>query len=342
MDLEAQIKDGKIGKLCCMGCSALACLGGLIGIIILLASITSLGPEEQVVLYNMEGKYVRNGPGTILVAPGREKEWRKATRLGPREYAVVKNIKTGEYDHKEGPDLLFIGAYDILEKVTDKVVLQKHEYIRLINKNTGMERVVKGPANIVPKPLETAPNGTETAIVLGNTLAVLTLDKQTGQRTLITEGGVFTPGPYEVILEIRTATLLGEKDFAVVKDLLTGELFNEEGPKLLQVGAYEQVEDVRSKIVLEEDEYIRLLNQRNGEERVVKGPNTFMPETYEVYDGVLKATFLDADTAVLVLNETSGQERLVSERGVFVPEPEEEIVDTRTVIRVASRIHSDP
>merc|ERR1740117_1782271 len=55
----------------------------------------------------------------------------------------------------------------------------------------------------------------------------------------------------------------------------------------------------------------------------------------EVYpEGVKKANFLDTDTAILVLNETSGQERLIAERGVFFPSPNEEILETRELIRV--------
>jgi len=136
-------------------------------------------------------------------------------------------------------------------------------------------------------------------------------------------------------LEIRTATLLGPNDFAVVKNSLTGGLRNEEGPKLLQVGAYDQIVKVEPKLVLEKDEYIRLMDENTGAERIERGPKTFVPSTTEVYpEGVQKAKFLDTETAILVLNEFTGQERLVAERGVFFPKPEEEILEERKLIRV--------
>lgn len=287
------------------------------------------------VIYGPEGKYVRNGPGTVMSTPIRKRETRKATRLGPREYAQIKDILKGEVRHEVGPKLLFIGAYDVHEGVFQKVVLQKHEYMRLVDTLSGYERVESGPQTFVPRPHEESANGTESAVVLGTDLAVLTFNKTTGKRRLVTEGGVFTPSPYEQIVEIRKATLLAQRDFALVKNMMTGLFRHSEGPELLQVGAYEEVVHVKPKLVLEKDQYIRLMDEGTGEERIVRGPKTFVPLPSEVYpEGVKKANFLDTDTAILVLNESSGQERLIAEKGVFFPGPNEEILETRELIRV--------
>jgi len=230
---------------------------------------------------------------------------------------------------------MFVDPYDEVEGVKDKIVLQKHEYVRLVDTLSGYERVLKGPQTFVPEPLEAFPNGTESAVVLGTDLAVLAFNKTTGKKRLVTTGGVFVPAPYEVILEVRKASLLGQRDFALVKNFLTGTLKHEEGPQLLQVGAYDQVVHIKPKLVLEKDEYIRLMDENTGKERIQRGPMTFVPEPSEVYpEGVQKAKFLDTDTAVLVLNESSGQERLETERGVFIPKPEEEILEERKLIRV--------
>lgn len=48
------------------------------------------------------------------------------------------------------------GIYDNVEKIVPKVVLQKDEYMRLLDVVTGVERVVRGPQTFVPDPLETA------------------------------------------------------------------------------------------------------------------------------------------------------------------------------------------
>merc|ERR1740115_679506 len=108
---------------CCGGTFA---LGGFIGFMILMCSIHTLGPEEQVVISGADGKYTIDGPQKhIVLSPSRKKEFRQATRLGPREYAVIKNTMNGQVRHEVGPQLLFIQAYDIKEAVLPKVVLQK-------------------------------------------------------------------------------------------------------------------------------------------------------------------------------------------------------------------------
>jgi len=321
---------------CCCCCGSFS-LGAIVGLIFLLCSITSLGPEEQVIIYGPEGKYERNGNGkstTILITPLRKTEFRSATRLGPREYAVLKNLRLGSYRHAPGPTLLFRGAYETIEDIMPKIVLQKHQYMRLVDRMTGYERVVSGPQTLVPEPLETSPNGTETAIVLGTSLAVLVFNKTSGIMRLAT-GGAFIPAAYETVSEIREATLISPRDFAIVKNEMEGTLRHVEGPELLQVGAYEKIIHVRPKLVLEKDQYIRLLDQATGSERIERGPQTFVPKAAEVYpDGVQRAAYLDTDTAILVLNESSGQERIVTQRGLFIPQPDEEILETRELIRV--------
>jgi len=338
-DVESGFVDSIKNDTCklytCGCCCCTFSLGAFIGIIFLLCSIVKLGPEEQVVVYGREEKYVKNGPGTILIALTLKKEYRDATRLGPREYAIIKDVKLGQVRHEATPGLLFLNAYDVQESVKPKIVLQKHEYVRLVDTLTGRERISAGPNTIVPKPLEEFPEGIQKAVVLGTKLAVLSFNKTTGLRRLVTEGGVFIPSPYEVILDIRTATLLTEKDFALVKNTMSGLFRHVQGPTLLQVGAYDEVVHVKPKLVLEKDQYIRLMNEGTGRERIERGPKTFVPLPAEIYpEGVRKAKFLDTDTAILVLNESSGQERLVAERGVFFPEPEEEILETRKLIRV--------
>merc|ERR1719215_2414508 len=190
------------------------------------------------------------------------------------------------------------------------MLLQRDEYVRLIDQSTGTERVLSGPQAVVPKVLEVYPSGVEKAVVLGLDLAVLIRVKTTGMLQLITHGGVYMPRPYEEIVEIRTATVLTLLQYAVVKSNLDGIVTHVSGPRLLQVGAYEEVLAVKDKMVLRKDEYVRLRSKKDGSERVVRGPQTIMPEPLEqTLEGKQRATFLDVDTAALVLNRSSGQQR---------------------------------
>lgn len=319
------------------GCGVVG-IGAFIGLVVLLCSIHTLDPEDQVVISGPDGKYVRNGPKTVVLAPERKKLFRKATRLSAREYALVKNSRSGEFRHEPGPGLLFLGAYDTLEKVIPVVLLQRDEYMRLVDQMTGSERVVRGPSATIPEPFEIAPNGVEKVVVLGMDLAVLIRIRTTGMLQLVdsrSSGGVYVPRPYEEILEVRRATLLSHRQYAVVKSNLEGSLRHDAGPKLLQVSAYEELVAVKDKILLRKGEYVRLRDKKSAFERVVTGPQAFVPKPYEItLEGKQRAIFLDLDTAALVLNRSSGEQRLITQRGVFVPSPYEQILEKRELIRV--------
>lgn len=314
---------------CCCGT---VLLGAFIGLIVLLCSIHTLGPEEQVVIEGADGKYVLNGPRTSVLSPSRKKTFRDASRLGPRQYAVIKNTRTGKIRHEAGPKLLWLEAYDENVGNREKIVLQLQQYIRLIDKATGSERVVVGPEILIPEVLEQSPNGTQDAIVLSTGMTVLT--RTHGKVEIHDQEGVYTPKPYEHIVEVRHATVLGAKDYAVVNNTKTGVLRHVEGPLLLKLGPRDILLTVKKKIVLEKDQYCRLKNS-TGTERVVSGPQTFVPLPAEsAPEGVQRAVYLDTDTAVIVLNRVTGQLRLVTEKGVFMPGAYEKINATRELIRV--------
>jgi len=236
-------------------------------LIVLLASIKVVEVNQQLLFSNSEGKWVRNGPFTAVVWPHQRMERREAIRLGSREYVVLKNERTGEKRHVSGPGLVFPEAYDSNEGTRPKIMLQKNEYMRLVDKLSGFERVVKGPQTLVPEPLEESEKGKEQAIIVGATNAVVVLNKNTGMKSLVTQEGMFTPGPYEAILTVQEARLLEPHEYAVVKDDLSGSSRNECGPQLLQIGAYEELLAVNSKVMLQKDEYLRLVDKRTATPR---------------------------------------------------------------------------
>jgi len=202
-DVEAQ-KQEEAQCLCKVAGCGFVGVGTLTGLIILLCSISQLAPEDQVLVHNEQGKEVVNGPGTKLLNPFRTKEWRKATKLGPLDYALVENDLTGMPRHVEGPTMFFLEAYDVQRSINEKIVLQKDEYITLLEGTSGKERVLKGPQTITPTPTETAPKGKQQAVFLDTDSAALVLDKTTGMEKLVTQQGVFFPGAYQEVLEVRS------------------------------------------------------------------------------------------------------------------------------------------
>lgn len=317
------------------GCVALFCLGFGIFIIVLLSSIKVVEVHQQLLFRRNDGNIVKNGPFTQVVWPHERMERREASRIGEREYAVIKDMRMQTLRHHVTPGLVFLGPYEVLEKVETKMSLQKKEYIRLVDRMTGAERIVSGPTILVPEPLEDSPKGIEQSLVVGATNAILVENKTSGMKSLITTKGMFVPAAYQHIIRQTQATLLEPKEYALVKDTLTGKLRNEEGPQLLHVQPYERLLNVTQRIVLEKDEYIRYIDQRDGTERVVIGPSTVVPDPQEESDeGKTKAVFLTLETAVVVLNKTSGQRRLITQTGVFIPGPYERVVQVVSKIRV--------
>jgi hypothetical protein len=95
-----------VGCGACAGCCGVLIILVLIGLLI---TMHDIGPEEQVVVHYQNGmdKQTYNGPQTTVLNPFVKKEKRSATRLGPREYAVVKHSRTQERRHESGPQLFF-------------------------------------------------------------------------------------------------------------------------------------------------------------------------------------------------------------------------------------------
>merc|ERR550537_441732 len=90
---------------------------------------------------------------------------RTAVLLGELEYTSVVNTISCVRRTEAGPKLLFLGAYDAAEETKTKFILEKDEYIKLLDKKTGDRRVVPGPAAVVPKPTEET-TGVQTGVSL--------------------------------------------------------------------------------------------------------------------------------------------------------------------------------
>lgn len=333
--------------------------GGLVHQVQKAIVITS---QTSVILFNRTSgkKYEVRAEGIFVPGPYEDiLEVRKATVLKSQEYAVVKDTMTGKYLHYEGPLQLFVGPYEELFGVMSKVVLQKQDYVRLVDRRTGEENVVKGPIAVVPKPTECEQGyirncslTVRRAIVMKADTSVLTLNRTTGVKRIVRadmdnddSGGIFTPAPYEEILEIRNATVLKSQEYAVLKNTWNGSFRHAEGPALLHLEAYEELVRVTLKVVLQRFEYVRLVNEMTGVERVVEGPSVLVPEPEEVsvkgeqqsklhYEMIQQAYLIDRDHAVLVLNQQTGQSRLATAEGMWIPRPYEHFVESRSLIRV--------
>eukprot|EP00928_Gymnodinium_smaydae_P014858 TRINITY_DN15452_c0_g1_i2.p1 TRINITY_DN15452_c0_g1~~TRINITY_DN15452_c0_g1_i2.p1 ORF type:complete len:426 (+),score=91.47 TRINITY_DN15452_c0_g1_i2:68-1279(+) len=333
--------DDDCKKTVGLGCCGLFILGILITVIVIVSNIWTLGPEDQVLIIYKLDREVINGPQTLFISPSWNKELRKAVRLGPREYAVVRHARQQIIRHVDGPRLYFLDPWDELKDRLPMVVLQKNEYIRMVDKSSGFERVIGGPTTIVPKPLEYSPNGTEQAEIIAPDTAVVVLNKTRGNRFLVDDLGAYIPEPYLEVVEKRKAIVVGPQHYASVKNTRTGAKQNVAGSAKIKLGPYEVLDAVKLKIVLKFDEYVRLVDQKTGAERVVAGSGTLVPEPTEFYSQIEKSVRVLDTTTVRILNKTSGMkwtacrcdpapDRKNNVGGVFSPGPYEVITDVLT------------
>jgi hypothetical protein len=331
----------KAGVCCC----GTFCITIFVFLIMILANIYNLGPEEQVIVITKFDRVAHNGPDAKLlnIFVG-EKIRREAVRLGPRQYASVKHSRTQERRHEVGPQLFFLDAWEELVGVYSQIILRRDDYIRLVDASSGGERVLHGPLMFTPRPLEGAPNGTQKAILLSPEMSVLLMNKTTGLRSLYTETGLFFLRAYEQIIEVRHAVVVGPRQFATVKNVLSGLKENRAGPVVIKLDAYEDLDGpVKPKLLLQFNEYVRLVDERTGNERVIAGPASIVPHASEVYTKIEKSIRVGEATTVKTRNETSGLkwtacrcepnamdvQRDENAGGIFSPGPYEKVVEVQ-------------
>lgn len=200
------------------GCCCLVVVFTIITIITILANIKTLGREEQMVVHYLLGKEVVNGPTIQVFHPFREREVRKATRLGHLEYILVSDSLTGLRRVVDGPCLEFMGAYETHDGIRPKIVLKRDQYIRFVDRSTGRVRVVRGPESVTPAAWEESKEGVQQASFINANSAAIVLNKGDGSKRLETTTGVFFPGHYEVVVETRNLVRVLPHETMVVRD----------------------------------------------------------------------------------------------------------------------------
>ena len=191
-----------------------------------------LRPDEQLLLTGLSTLEVRNGPGVHFYAPlVNHAQKRKATLLNERQYVVVTDNLTGAMRVENGPQLFFPRAYDHFSTPQAAYELQKYQYVKLLDEATGEVRVERGESIVFPKANEVAISDdkrsghgygnekkVQDAINVDNETAVLVRSKETGQQRLVQVKGLFFPGPYEEILDVRSLIYVQPYEVAIVRD----------------------------------------------------------------------------------------------------------------------------
>jgi len=96
--------------------------------------------------------------------------------------------------------------------------LRKNEYIKLFDTATGVIRVEVGEQIVFPIPTEKCDNGVQEAVNVDHETAVLVVNNESGQQRLVTDNGLFVPGPLDEILQVRKLVRVEPHEVAIVRD----------------------------------------------------------------------------------------------------------------------------
>ncbi|MEM7531733.1 MAG: hypothetical protein AAF639_06140 [Chloroflexota bacterium] len=177
-----------------------------------------LKEDEQLLVQAFTRQFVINGPRSVFVPPLWQVERREGITLGPTDYLLVRNTLSGELRNVYGPSLFFMNAEDEVLEERHGLVLKKNEYVRLLDKQTGIERVVRGEATAYLEPTEKVTQRVQTGVNLDDETAVLIRDIQSGQLSLVTDKQVFIPTADQEIVEVRSRIRLEDNEAIIIKD----------------------------------------------------------------------------------------------------------------------------
>mmetsp|Transcript_43294 Transcript_43294/g.92667 ORF Transcript_43294/g.92667 Transcript_43294/m.92667 type:complete len:595 (-) Transcript_43294:24-1808(-) len=209
-------------KRCGVCCGTFVVIMSIIIFAVCMANYVHLGPNEQVLLKESTGKYVKNGPWSGQLNPFHGKTRRNAQLLDALQYAIVQDILTSVQRVEAGPQLFFPGAYDEIQSINTKIVLEKHQFVRLTDQMTGEETVSKGPGTVVPTVYQTH-NGIEDAVFVNKGTSLVLVNKLTGLQELVTicnyPSGVWAPEPLQELVDIRELIHVLPHEAMVVRDV---------------------------------------------------------------------------------------------------------------------------
>jgi len=321
-------------------------IAGILGVTVavLLVAVSSfrfVGKGEQLYVVRLTETTVHNGPATVFLPPlsYRSANRVKAYSLTDADYLKVKDTVGGSVRIEQGPQLVFLGAYDEVITNGTCITLSKMEYLVVADQKTGESQTVRGPAAWFPGPYD-SPSLKRTAISLSEDEYIRIADVSKGQRRVVQGKALIFLEPTEQIEGgIQKAWTLKANEYVRLLDSITGKIVVHRGESTVFPSPYEDVldGDKMQAMELKVDEYVKIMDQTNGDIKVMSGPNlVFLGANEKILDnGKKKSIQVDDEHAVLVRDLSTGQLRLVTENQLFVPGANEVIEEVKELLMLA-------
>ena len=312
----------------------------LFGVAYLQRCLIFLNEDEQCLLEGLTTNTVINGPAVTFLPPiFKKRSFRKGTPLGPLDYVVVKDSRTGDRRVEVGVTdanandgagkMLFLGAYDeILRDINHPsarlvrrvVCLKATEYIRLLDEKTGNIRVECGAG------LSSGSAASKTATSENRVIPAafeVPLDKPSASQ--------FPDG-------VRTATDLKSYEFVRIQNKRTGITRVVSGPRLVVLGAFDQVMDggKRRGTELDAETAVLIRNLGTGAQKLITAS---VLDQAGATNGATGADNTGAEEDVqfngdFVLPQTKAKSKSSGSQ-IFIPGPLVEIIEVRKLIKLA-------
>merc|ERR1712188_278502 len=180
----------------------------------------SLQENQQGLFTSFQGvRSVKAGPGFIPYFCCSSVEVRDAVQLQSGQYAVVLNDEDSNRRAVYGPCVEWLAPREelIAPGINQCPILTQEEYIVVHDTLTGAKQNQVGPKMFQPGPFDEV-TGKQTALNLDEHHAVTLRNADTGTVELVTEHGLFIPGPYQEDIKVQKKIVLEEYEYMAYKD----------------------------------------------------------------------------------------------------------------------------
>jgi len=271
---------------------------------VLFASIHTLDVDEQVVVKSASGWWTREGPWKGVLDPFKKKEFRKATLLQMTDFAHIKHVRTGVRRSVEGPQLLFIDAYEEILTAGAKPVLQPMEYILVKNVKTGDLTTHNGPQIFFPGPYDEVKKH-ENKRLLEATEYALVKNTQTGDIRVVEGPQLFFPSAFDLIESITSKIILKRHEYTRLFDKQTGEERVVIGPmSFVPLPTEHNPYGVQRGVNVDTDTAVLVLRKSTGDQRLITEEGVFIPGAYEEVQQERPLIHVEPHEAIIVRSNT--------------------------------------
>lgn len=289
-----------------------------------------LKEDEQLLVENFTQRFVVNGPIIFFARPLLKIVRRKASMLGPTDYARIRNRVTGELRNERGPGLYLLGVNEEIVIQLTALPLKRNQYVKIIDQRTAVIRMVRGEALVYLEPSEEFLGTVEEGINIDDETAVLVRTVETGQLQLITEPQVFFPEANQTIEGLWKPILLKPNQYVKLIDKSTGTIRVVRGECCFYREPTEELlGDIKDGVNVDEHTAVLIRNIESAQLELITAPQVFIPgPTQEIVQ--LCQRILLEDHEAVVIKDRLGQYQIRrgtdSERAFFL-EPYTQLVE---------------